>query len=259
MKSHMAAGLLLAGSALAVASVAHADCSKDTDCKGERICISGACVDANTPPGQVPPPPGEFPPGPLPQGASPIGPPPAPEPGTVPVTFRGGEGYVVRSMLPSGQIVQCTAPCTLSLFPGTVEVEVVGEFKDVFEVPNRPATAEISFKRKGLMITGIVLAGFGVGSIALAAMLKSDYDQCVRDEGARSDALCSGKDTSTGFFIVGAVLGAAGIGMFLPGILSKTAVTVNDPAPSHAWLKNLKVGFAPRRMGGGFFSARYEF
>ncbi len=40
--------LLLAG------STAVAQCTKDTDCKGDRVCVSGACVDATT---ELPPPP----------------------------------------------------------------------------------------------------------------------------------------------------------------------------------------------------------
>ncbi len=30
---------------IAVASIARADCAKDTDCKGDRICVEGTCAD----------------------------------------------------------------------------------------------------------------------------------------------------------------------------------------------------------------------
>src|SRR5438128_203330 len=56
--------VLLAASALAAPGAAYADCTKDTDCKGDRICERGACVSpserAQPPPPQpeyVPPPP----------------------------------------------------------------------------------------------------------------------------------------------------------------------------------------------------------
>jgi hypothetical protein len=37
-------GLLAGVSVLGVASLSHAQCSKDTDCKGDRVCEGGACV-----------------------------------------------------------------------------------------------------------------------------------------------------------------------------------------------------------------------
>jgi serine protease Do len=57
-------GLLGAVWVLSVSSVAHAQCSKDTDCKGERVCEGGKCVapappaapPAGTPPAAAAPP-----------------------------------------------------------------------------------------------------------------------------------------------------------------------------------------------------------
>ena len=49
------AALTLA-STLALSSVARADCAVDTDCKGDRICVEGACQAPGTGPGQSRPP-----------------------------------------------------------------------------------------------------------------------------------------------------------------------------------------------------------
>jgi hypothetical protein len=282
MKSRFVTGVLLAASALVVANVAQADCSKDTDCKGDRVCINGACVDPSAP-GQ-PPPPEPLPPGavppvevqplPPPQAGpppAPVAPPPpaGPEPGTVPVTFRGGDGYVVRSTTRSGQVVQCTSPCTLNLSPGPAQVEVVGQFTDNIEVPNRPATADISFKRKGLMIGGIVLTGVGLGVVLYGVLLKQAYDDCMAQEGTDvshsgntttyTTTDCQAENTSKGVMVFGALLGAVGLGLMIPGIVSKTAVTMSDYQTARSPLKNFTMGYAPRREGGGFFSARYAF
>lgn len=70
--------------------LAQAGCTKDTDCKGDRICEAGVCVSPKAPPappGEVstlppppPPPPAAAPPSRAPLATTP-GAPPAPEPG----------------------------------------------------------------------------------------------------------------------------------------------------------------------------------
>ena len=46
MWKYRLAGLLGAGGLLLMSSVARAQCSKDTDCKGNRICEAGVCTTA---------------------------------------------------------------------------------------------------------------------------------------------------------------------------------------------------------------------
>ncbi|HVY27196.1 MAG TPA: hypothetical protein VHB79_11630 [Polyangiaceae bacterium] len=74
--------LLLCGGLL-FSAVAQAQCTKDTDCKGDRVCDAGKCTYPAT---ALPPPPPTTPPG-APEGAPPpVAPPPgtvAPPPGTV--------------------------------------------------------------------------------------------------------------------------------------------------------------------------------
>ena len=48
MSMHRFAGLLGAGGVLLLSSVAQAQCTKDTDCKGNRICDAGVCTTAPT-------------------------------------------------------------------------------------------------------------------------------------------------------------------------------------------------------------------
>src|SRR3954462_15014068 len=50
MSSRLVVGLLGGMSCLLVPSLSHAQCSKDTDCKGERVCEAGACVAPSSPP-----------------------------------------------------------------------------------------------------------------------------------------------------------------------------------------------------------------
>jgi len=40
-----ARGSIIVAALLAIATPASADCTKDTDCKGDRVCIKSECVD----------------------------------------------------------------------------------------------------------------------------------------------------------------------------------------------------------------------
>jgi hypothetical protein len=75
-------GLLAGVSVLGVASLSHAQCTKDTDCKGERVCEAGACVTPALPPAPAAPVGAEAAPAagpavaPVPAAAAPAAPPP---------------------------------------------------------------------------------------------------------------------------------------------------------------------------------------
>lgn len=75
---------------------AWAGCEKDTDCKGDRVCIHGSCEDHLSPP---PPPPPSLPPPP---------PPPAPR---IAGSFWtvGGVGYLIPTIVPAGGTSQGVA------------------------------------------------------------------------------------------------------------------------------------------------------
>jgi hypothetical protein len=70
MTSRSFVGLLAGAACWLFASLSHAQCTKDTDCKGERVCEAGTCVSAPAPaassavpvPGAAPPPASPAPP-----------------------------------------------------------------------------------------------------------------------------------------------------------------------------------------------------
>ena len=47
--NHAIAGMLAFGAAISVSPLARADCTKDTDCKGDRVCTAGACTEPAPP------------------------------------------------------------------------------------------------------------------------------------------------------------------------------------------------------------------
>lgn len=53
---------------LATSTIAHAQCTKDTDCKGDRVCEAGKCTSPQALPPAPPPPPGPPPPDAAPAG-----------------------------------------------------------------------------------------------------------------------------------------------------------------------------------------------
>jgi hypothetical protein len=84
-------GLCLLAPILFGAGVARAQCTKDTDCKGARICERGVCVEPPAPPATAPAPapprPAPPPPAPAPAPAPPAAPPPpAPAPAAAPTS-----------------------------------------------------------------------------------------------------------------------------------------------------------------------------
>ena len=68
------------GSVMLASGVAHAQCSKDIDCKGERVCEDGQCKE----PAALPPPPAPPDNEPAPGPPSQAAPAPAPAPATAP-------------------------------------------------------------------------------------------------------------------------------------------------------------------------------
>lgn len=279
MRMRLVSGFLLAACAAAVSGSAHADCARDTDCKGDRVCINGACVDPipeGRTPGQpaattpVQPPPPSAPEAPLQGQESSALPAPGPEPGTVPVLVRGGDGLTVRSMTAGGQVQQCKSPCTLHLSPGKALIDVVGQFSEHVVVPDRPATLDITFRRRGMLIAGGVFTGIGLLSLVVGAKLHVDYNGCkdhpedfvtekTLDDGTVvKETSCPPKGSFIAGYVIGAVMLAPGLGMLIPGIMSRTGVTMNSSAAARPWFKNVAVGFAPRN-GGGYFSAVYAF
>jgi hypothetical protein len=116
MAAYRFVGLLGVGSVLFWSSVAEAQCTKDTDCKGNRICEAGVCTDAA---GGAPAP-EPAPPAPAPVGApAPVAAPPpasapvtAPAPQAPPPTPAKGERHSTGMMV-GGIVLVSLAPIAL--------------------------------------------------------------------------------------------------------------------------------------------------
>lgn len=99
-------------------------CTKDTDCKGERVCEAGVCVNppaASAPPAAstfdggiaLPPPPPPPPPEPAAEGRRPLptpGPPVTPAAGEYPRVVRRGGATCVESLDEQGKVVASCRP-----------------------------------------------------------------------------------------------------------------------------------------------------
>jgi hypothetical protein len=242
-------------------------CSKDSECKGDRICVNGTCADPQAKPGAT-------------AVVTPYGLPPvvaanaaaapaaAPnEAGTVPVSFDGVSGYLIRAKTSGGAEVSCTAPCSMRLVPGAAEIDVGGKFTLPVTVPNQPTRATIAFKKKGLLITGVVMGACGA-LVALGgySMTQGSGTNSASASGtlSSSDSSGSADGTSDSFnkavgwsFVSLGVLGlAVGVGLMIPGLVSQNRVTlVAENPPAGAFqpsLSSLRVGVAPHRDGGMF-------
>jgi hypothetical protein len=232
MRGRAVRTLLSAATVLLVSGLCHAQCSKDTDCKGDRVCTAGKC----TAPHALPPaPPGnEATPG-APQappatpatgepanGATPSGEPtsasPAPGPAAAPVATVAPP--------PAPPVVSAPTPAQATTSAG----------QDQPPVHRRNRTA---------MITGIVLASLGPVALLAALSAKNDQDTCdtqlQRDypdrrlppsERYRVDA-CNAYSVPLYLFgIGGAVLAAVGIPLIIYG---------SKPVPAGAPRASLRV------------------
>jgi hypothetical protein len=130
---------------LLFASVSHAQCSKDTDCKGERVCEQGTCVtpSAALPPAPAPPPDAAAGTGAAPVTATPV---------------NGTDAGAATPRDPSGT---SAAPP-----PAPVPVEV------------RPKMVRHS---SGMMAGGIVMVSFV--PIALLAAMVANLEQTACETG----------------------------------------------------------------------------
>ena len=195
----LALGLLLFGSASARAA-----CTKDTECKGDRICDAGQCVPPPTTASSaapLPPPP----PAPVPESEAPSAPPPAP---AAPPPPPSAPPPVSSPLAPPGYI-----------YP-SVPVQSYGTATPLRPRPPRRST--------GMMAGGIVMSALAPVAALTALVAYTEKVSCQTDRhdytltGASYSSAygsdCTGyDDTITGSLIVGAVLLAAGIPMVIYG------------------------------------------
>jgi hypothetical protein len=252
---------LFAAAALISIHPAHAGCTRDSECKGTRICEEGRCVnprstkdvaaDVSAQPATVAMPPPAMPSPAVP--AVPQQPPPLPQPeagqwggqpgivlspsprstpsgDTVAVEMSGPEGYVIRVTNLAGTTVECVSPCVLQLNPGQARVHVVGYFDQVMQVPTHPTSARFSLRRTGWIATGAVV---GIAGLIHAIVLYSI--------GAQS------RDWAP----APAVLSAAGFGIMIGELAgSRTAIEFEGAPFVAAAPPSLAFGLLPQRNGG---------
>jgi hypothetical protein len=226
----------------AMASPARADCTKDTDCKGDRICDAGRCVapkpqacskdtdcagsevcdhdqctdltSAAAPSVAAPvPPPLPPPPAPVaapPQSALPALPAPT---GTVPVTIEG-----IRNRSATVDGMPCTMPCTMQLAPGMHELSThrLNSFR--FSVGTMPVILELKRAGSGVLIFGAVMTGIG-GILAAAGSAVTptcdDYGDC-------------NDDAQTALYVAGGTSATLGLIMVIAGAANAGAIRVEE-------------------------------
>ncbi|HEY3495547.1 MAG TPA: hypothetical protein VGK73_12710 [Polyangiaceae bacterium] len=174
---------------LTASATVHAQCTKDTDCKGERVCEEGACVPGSPAPA--------APAAPAVQGA----PAPAAEPAAV-------------AAPPAAGVAAAPAPAATPVAPVQPAAPVA---------PPAPQTKRNS---PGMMAAGIVMISTAPIALLVAAVAAGQKTSCKNDPyyydpvtlvpRERND--CDGYDpTIYGFTIGGIALFAAGIPLFIVG------------------------------------------
>jgi hypothetical protein len=109
--------MMAAIGAIAASSPARADCTKDTECKGDRVCEHGQCVAPSSAPAAALP--------------------PTPAPAVAPPSHLDDDRYKVDVTFQSASASDsfdvtvkdagtCTTPCTLRGFPGHWDLHVRG-------------------------------------------------------------------------------------------------------------------------------------
>ncbi len=205
--------VLSAASVLLVTALASAQCTKDTDCKGDRVCEAGKCTSPVSLPPAPPAPPGSE----TPTGAA-VPPIPA-----APGVNAAGEQPPVS---PEGE----PQP------PKTVQPPLDTEPEPISEVPPGALTPlgqdepQTRRRNRNAMIAGIVMVSVGPISLLGALAAKNAQEKCDKDleqrypdhrlptsEKYRVDE-CSGYSTPLYLFgIGGALLTVAGIPLIIYG------------------------------------------
>lgn len=189
-------------SGVLLAAPAQAQCSKDIDCKGERVCEAGQCVD------------------PKPMEALP--PPPPPPPAAAAPTEGAADAAAPPNAAPPPAAPQAVAPP-----PPPVDAEA-------------PAAQTMHRRSPAIMTTGIVLTSATLPLMLIAGALSNRaYDDCIKDQYASSNSgtvpsyygsnSCQdSRETRATAIIIG---GIVGLGVGIPMIIYG-AKKVPDSGPS---------------------------
>jgi hypothetical protein len=225
-----------------------AACTKDLDCKGDRVCSNGLCVHPRTAafssptpvPVALPPPAAAAPPVDATNPSPTAGTSNTSGDDTVPVDISGPEGYVIRSTNRSGVTVECVSPCTLRLSPGPATLHVVGYFDETVQVPNHATSAVLSRRRMGLIVTGAIIAPLGLTSGIVAY---ATWHTLFGDQIQKNYAGVSFLASAAGFaLLTGALIG------------THNGIAIDDRRAATSPWSSVALGVEPR-PGGGFLVA----
>jgi hypothetical protein len=233
------ASCLLVGLIPASAHAAH--CERDADCKGDRVCEEGKCVESPQ----------------REERRSDAG-------GNKKVEIRfeaAGEADVFAIEV-DGQ--QCTTPCALSVAEGSRTISVSGPatFERSVVVPSQGDTYQIHRGNRTALVLGIVgvaVGGSALGAGAYFAFIETKKEQYC-NEITPGNAPCythekhPNKELGAALLVGGGLLTAGGIVSFF--FAGKYAV---EPKQSPAATTFVPAIAAAPLTGGGFLSGQWVF
>jgi hypothetical protein len=158
-------GTFLALCVLFAARSAHAECTKDTECKGDRVCEAGSCVAP--PPGSAPAPAQQpaaapAPVAPAPVAPAPVAPVPAP---AVPVETKPKTKRYSPGMMVAGIFLASGGPIVLLL--------------GIVENCSAPG-CESNAQGVGLTVAGLAMIGIGIPLIVMGSQRVPDESTAPR-------------------------------------------------------------------------------
>lgn len=170
---------------LMVVLVAAGGCTKDTDCKGDRVCEDGRCVNPPLPAAALPPPAGpdagvaEVAPLPPP-------PPPAPNPGDYPKVVRKPGMTCVQSLGSDGVVRE---DCRRAHTPYSGTATADGESNATAPPPPRGSTA---VERSSVMADFAAMSSGGVIAASNSLALVVGFGLHLSVQGRLSDSVALG-------------------------------------------------------------------
>lgn len=252
----LATGIMPVAAVVLWGRLGMADCTKDTDCKGDRICTKGACIAP--PPAQTsctkdvdcagqdvctnqrcgPAPPAAVAPV---APAAPVVPVAAPVAPQAAVAVAGapspadptGRMVAVRFVTPKPTTIaangkSCVSPCTLQLDNHSSPIVDAGRFGTFPVTVEGPSEVQVKRHGPGGLIFGAVLTGVGLSALFGGLAWLASYQSCKVDAGAYSDEICGDgigpvlTTTLGGTFavigIVGVIAGALDLKKYSPSI-----------------------------------------
>jgi len=268
-------GALLVG--LVASRVARADCTKDSECKGDRICEKGRCVDAPVarPAGCrvdidcrgedicverqcESPTPGAHAPAAAPPPRAAVVPAPPAAPVTVPVRMISGAEPLHVTASPFGGLPQsCTAPCTLQLPIGSIPITVSRDQRSFGSTVAITGPTVVHGELRGSLAPAIAFTAIGgAGFLIGLAVFASTGFQTKVDCGTGTGETCL-----SGVGVAGAATMGISSAFLLIGVLGFAFVGHNriDTQPGSALVTNrLRIGAMPA-PGGAKSALAFDF